>query len=53
VAGKGPRVHVVDQTMVDWRMLRDQLHPNDNGYATMSANLYQAMAKAYHLGRPQ
>jgi lysophospholipase L1-like esterase len=53
VAALGPRVHAVDQSMDDWRMLSDRLHPNDNGYATMSANLYQALAKVYHLARPQ
>jgi lysophospholipase L1-like esterase len=53
VAALGPRVHAVDQSMVNWRMLSDQLHPDDNGYAMMSANLYRALAKAYHLARPQ
>jgi lysophospholipase L1-like esterase len=53
VAALGPRVHAVDQSMVNWRMLSDHLHPDDNGYAMMSANLYRALAKAYHLARPQ
>ena len=43
VAGKGPRVHLVDQSTVGGRDLRDNLHPNDVGYAKMSYNWYRAM----------
>jgi lysophospholipase L1-like esterase len=43
VARKGPRVHLVDQSSIGGRDLRDNLHPNDVGYAKMSANFYHAL----------
>jgi lysophospholipase L1-like esterase len=47
VAGKGPKVHVVDQSTVRDLDIRDALHPNDFGFAKMSWNWYQAMRKVY------
>ena len=43
VAAAGPRVHLVDQSSVDGRSLRDNLHPNDYGAAQMSWNFYRAL----------
>lgn len=47
MAGKGSRVHLVDQSTVKGIDIRDGLHPNDFGYAKMSWNWYQAMARAF------
>jgi lysophospholipase L1-like esterase len=43
VADKGPKVHLVDQSTVGGRDLRDNIHPNDFGYAKMSYNWYNAL----------
>lgn len=45
VAGKGSRVHLVDQSTVDELDIRDNLHPNDFGFAKMSWNWYHAMQR--------
>jgi lysophospholipase L1-like esterase len=50
VAGKGIRVHLVDQSSVRNIDIRDGLHPNDFGYAKMSWNWYQALAGVYGSG---
>jgi lysophospholipase L1-like esterase len=50
VAGKGPRVHLVDQSTVKGIDIRDGLHPNDFGYAKMSWNWYRAMAGTFTAG---
>jgi lysophospholipase L1-like esterase len=43
VAGKGARVHLVDQSTIGGRDLYNTLHPNDFGYAKMAANWYRAL----------
>jgi lysophospholipase L1-like esterase len=48
VAAQGNRVHLVDQSSVDGRDLRDNLHPDDVGFAKMSHNWYRALAKVYN-----
>lgn len=50
VGGKGPHVHLVDQSTVKGIDIRDGLHPNDFGYAKMSWNWYQAMAGIFGAG---
>lgn len=50
VAGKGPRVHLVDQSGVRGIDIRDGLHPNDFGYAKMSWNWYRALAGVHGAG---
>jgi lysophospholipase L1-like esterase len=50
VAGKGARVHLVDQSTVNGIDIRDGLHPNDFGFAKMSWNWYRAMARVYGFG---
>jgi lysophospholipase L1-like esterase len=52
VAGKGARVHLVDQSTVKGIDIRDGLHPNDFGYAKMSWNWYRAMAGVYGTAWP-
>jgi hypothetical protein len=52
VAGKGRRVHLVEQATVDELDIRDNLHPNDFGLAKMSWNWYTAMRSAYHAAWP-
>jgi lysophospholipase L1-like esterase len=49
VAGKGSWLHLVDQSGVEGTMLRDDLHPNDAGYAQMADNLYASLAATYGL----
>lgn len=43
VAGKGPRVHLVDQSAVRGLSLYDRHHPNDFGYQQMAYTWYQAL----------
>jgi lysophospholipase L1-like esterase len=50
VAGKGARVHLVDQSTVKGIDIRDGLHPNDFGFAKMSWNWYRALAGTYGSG---
>ena len=50
VAGKGHKVHLVDQSTVDGLDIRDDLHPNDFGYRKMSWNYYRALRTV--IGRP-
>jgi lysophospholipase L1-like esterase len=50
VAAQGSRVHLVDQSSVDGRDLRDNLHPDDVGFAKMSYNWYRALQKVYATG---
>lgn len=45
VAAAPPNVHLVDQTGVDGRLLRDGLHPDDAGYAAMAATWAAAIAR--------
>jgi lysophospholipase L1-like esterase len=52
VAGKGPRVHLVDQSAVGGPDLFNTLHPNDFGYAVMSGNWYRALASVLGAGPP-
>ncbi|SNY34460.1 SGNH/GDSL hydrolase family protein [Paractinoplanes atraurantiacus] len=47
VAGKDAKVHLVDQSSIGGLSLFDNLHPNDDGYAKMAFNLYQAMAEVH------
>jgi lysophospholipase L1-like esterase len=47
VAAGGARVHLVDQSTVDGLDIRDNLHPNDYGYAKMSFNWYQAIGQVF------
>ncbi|WP_250008743.1 SGNH/GDSL hydrolase family protein [Actinoplanes sp. M2I2] len=50
VAGKDPRVRLVDQSSIGGLSEFDNLHPNDDGYAKMAYNLYRAMAEVYQGG---
>jgi lysophospholipase L1-like esterase len=50
VAGKGAKVHLVDQSAIGGLLMYDSLHPNDFGYAEMAFNLYQAMRSVYQTG---
>jgi lysophospholipase L1-like esterase len=43
VAGKGPRVRLVDLSSVDGPGLADNLHPNDDGSARMAVLWYRAV----------
>ncbi|GAB1692026.1 SGNH/GDSL hydrolase family protein [Krasilnikovia sp. M28-CT-15] len=52
VAGKGPRVHLVDQSSIDGIDLRDSVHPHDFGYAKMAFNWYLALRKVYGATAP-
>jgi lysophospholipase L1-like esterase len=53
LAGKGPRVHLVDQSSVRSLDIRDGLHPNDFGYLKVAWNWFTAMEKVYnHSGSP-
>jgi lysophospholipase L1-like esterase len=52
VAGRGPRVHLVDHSLIDEADLADKLHPNDHGYAKMSALWYRALLRVRHDTRP-
>ena len=45
VAAKDRRVHLVDQSTVDELDIRDNLHPNDFGFAKMSWNWYNALQR--------
>ncbi len=47
--GKGPLVHLVDQSGIRGLLLSDKLHPNDFGYAKMSYNLYRAMEQVLNV----
>ncbi|WP_285474480.1 SGNH/GDSL hydrolase family protein [Actinoplanes sp. NBRC 101535] len=48
VAGKGPRVHVVDHSGVDGVSLYDRHHPNEYGYSRMSYRWYTAIRATLH-----
>ncbi|WP_250036112.1 SGNH/GDSL hydrolase family protein [Paractinoplanes maris] len=50
LAGKDAKVYLVDQSSIGGRSEFDNLHPNDDGYAKMAYNLYQAMASVYSGG---
>ncbi len=50
LVGKGPWLHIVDQSEVAGTMLKDKLHPNEAGYAAMADNLYAGLAATYGLG---
>jgi lysophospholipase L1-like esterase len=50
VAGKGAKVHLVDQSSIGGLSEFDGLHPNDAGYAKMAFNLYRALAGVYQGG---
>ena len=52
VAGKGTKVHLVDQSTVRGLDIRDARHPNDFGFAKMSWNWYQAIMKVYNTTGP-
>jgi lysophospholipase L1-like esterase len=41
----GTHVHLVDQSSVGGLDIRDELHPNDFGYAKMSFNFYTALGR--------
>ncbi|RAK31276.1 lysophospholipase L1-like esterase [Actinoplanes lutulentus] len=43
VAGKGPRVRLVDQAPVSGLSIYDRHHPNAHGYARMAHSWYEAM----------
>ncbi len=43
-AGDDARVHLVEQSSVDGADIRDNLHPNDYGYAKMAFNWFRVMA---------
>lgn len=45
VAARGPRVHLVDHSLVDEADLADKLHPDDGGYAKMSALWCRALLR--------
>ena len=47
VAANGPHVHLVDQSTVNGLDIRDNLHPNDFGYATMAYNFYEAIGEVF------
>ncbi|MCO8276838.1 SGNH/GDSL hydrolase family protein [Actinoplanes sp. TRM 88003] len=44
LAAKDDNVYLVDQSSIGGLSTFDNLHPNDNGYAKMAYNLYQALA---------
>jgi lysophospholipase L1-like esterase len=48
VAAHGSRVHLVDQSTVDGLDLRDNLHPDDVGFAKMSYNWFRGLEKVYN-----
>jgi lysophospholipase L1-like esterase len=48
VAAQGSHVHLVDQSTVDGVDLRDNLHPDDVGYAKMSYNWFRGLEQVYN-----
>ncbi|WP_130512843.1 SGNH/GDSL hydrolase family protein [Krasilnikovia cinnamomea] len=52
VAGKGARVHLVDQSSIGGIDLRDSVHPHDFGYAKMAFNWYRALRAVYGMAAP-
>jgi lysophospholipase L1-like esterase len=48
VASMGNHVHLVDQRSIDGRDLRDNLHPDDVGFAKMSYNWFRGLEKVYN-----
>lgn len=48
VAAQGSQVHLVDQSTVDGLDLRDNLHPDDVGFAKMSYNWFRALEGVYN-----
>jgi lysophospholipase L1-like esterase len=48
VAAQGSHVHLVDQSTVDGLDLRDNLHPDDVGFAKMSYNWFRGLEGVYN-----
>jgi lysophospholipase L1-like esterase len=49
VAAGPPNVHLVDQSGITARLLRDGRHPDDAGYAQMAANWAAAVRRTYRV----